>query len=261
MTTNSQFDVYAAFYDLLYNDKNYKGESEYIDTLINKFLKKERRSIALLDLACGTGRHLQELEKKGYGTLSGSDISKSMIEIATKNAIKNGQKISFFNHSFQESDQIMQRFDVVISMFSAVNYLTTYEDQSKTFNNVYKLLNKDGLFIFDYWNGCAVTQMYSPIKVLKKKEGDNEIVRISETRLNLIDQSATVKFICSFFNDNMRISEFEETHLLHYYFFSEMKNLLASHKFEILCISPFMKLDQDVTALDWNITIVARKLD
>jgi len=261
MSDNSQFDVYAAFYDLLYKDKDYKGESDYIDKLIQKFSKKEKSKTSLLDLACGTGKHLFELSSKGYASLTGSDISNSMIEIAKKHAEIKSKKIAFYNHSFQESDKINQTFDVVISMFSAMNYLTSYDDQSKTLSNIHSLLKKDGLFIFDYWNGCAVTENYSPVKVLKKKQDDAEIIRISETKLDLIDQRATVKFTCNYFKDNLRIADFEETHFLHYYYFSEMKNLIVSHGFEILHISPFMQMDNIATPQEWNISIIAKKID
>jgi 2-polyprenyl-3-methyl-5-hydroxy-6-metoxy-1,4-benzoquinol methylase len=260
MKGTAQFDVYAAFYDLLYRDKDYKGEAAYIDQLITKFLKKERNNITLLDLACGTGKHLFELASKGYAHLSGSDISKSMIDIAKKHAESNNQDITFYNHSFQEANKIQQSFNVIISMFSAFNYLTSYDDQSKTLSNIHKLLHPDGLFIFDYWNGCAVTESYSPVKVLRKKQDEAEIIRISETTLDLIHQNATVKFICNYLKNNERIAEFEETHLLHYYYFSEIKNLLVSHDFEILSVSPFMHVHKEVTPQEWNISVIARKI-
>jgi SAM-dependent methyltransferase len=259
MKGNSQFDVYAAFYDLLYKDKNYKGESEYIDQLIAKFLNKEKSETTLLDLACGTGKHLFELSSKGYASLSGSDISKSMIDVAVKNAEATAKKVSFYNFSFQESDKINKRFDVVISMFSAMNYLTSYEDQSKTLKNVHSLLNDNSLFIFDYWNGCAVTEIYSPIKALRKKQGDEEILRISETSLDHISQSATVKFTCNYFKGNERVAEFEETHHLHYYYFSEIKNMLLEHGFDVLYIGPFMNIGGAITPQEWNISVVCRK--
>lgn len=260
MESNEQFDAYAAFYDLLYKDKNYKAESEYIDTLIDKFLNRKKQNIALLDLACGTGRHLQELYRKGYASLSGSDISKSMIDIAKANAAKGNVNIDFYNYSFQTSNNIKKKVDVVISMFSAVNYITSYEDQCLTLKNVYSLLNNDGLFIFDFWNGNSVTKNYSPTKVLRKKEGNSEIMRISETKLDLINQDATVKFTCMYSKDNLKVSEFEEIHRLHYYYFSEMKNLLTAHRFEILHTSPFMDIGGELSAMDWNISIVTRKL-
>src|SRR6187402_870517 len=105
MKATSQFDVYAAFYDLLYKDKDYRGESEYIDTLITKFLNKDKSKTTLLDLACGTGKHLLELSTMGYTSLSGSDISKSMIDIATKNTEAKRKKIAYYNHSFQEANK------------------------------------------------------------------------------------------------------------------------------------------------------------
>ncbi|MBT1704576.1 class I SAM-dependent DNA methyltransferase [Chryseosolibacter indicus] len=260
MKENSQFNVYAAFYDLLYKDKDYRGEAHYIDQLITKFLDKNKSTTSLLDLACGTGKHLIELSGKGFAALTGSDISKSMIEVAEKNAEANGKHIKFYNYSFQESDKINATFDVVISMFSAINYLTSYADQSKTLSNVHKLLDSGGLFIFDYWNGCAVTESYSPVKILRKKQENAEIIRISETNLDQVAQSATVKFTCNYFSDNVRLAEFEEIHHLHYYYFSEMKNLLQSHRFEILQISPFMHMDKVVTPQEWNISIIARKI-
>ena len=260
MESTGQFDVYAAFYDLLYKDKNYKAEADYIDRLIDRFSKQKKQNLSLLDLACGTGRHLQELYGKGYSTLSGSDISKSMIDVARTVAQREKLNIDFYNYSFQNSNSIDKKFDVVISMFSAVNYLTSYEDQSKTLKNVQGLLKKDGLFIFDYWNGNAVTEYYSPLKVLRKNDGNAEIMRISETHLDLIKQDAFVKFTCIYSKDNVKASEFVETHHLHYYFFSEMKNLLASHDFEVLHISPFMDIDKELSPKEWNISIVARKI-
>ena len=45
-----------------------------------------------------------------------------------------------------------------------------------------------------------------------------------------------------------------------YYFFSEMKNLLSAHDFEVLHISPFMDMDKELSPMEWNISIVAKKI-
>lgn len=259
MKKDSQFKEYAAFYDLLYKDKDYAGEATYIDQLMGKFLKKKKSDVQLLDLACGTGKHLRELRGMGYGKLFGSDISGSMIEVAKK--ASKGNDIQFFNFSFQDACKINRKFDVITSMFSAVNYITTYEDQSKTLKNIHDLLLPGGLFIFDFWNGNAVVRDYSPVKILRKNRGDAEIMRISETTLDVINQGVTVKFTCSYFEGSKRKLEFVETHNLHYYFFSEIRNLLVSHHFDIVHTSPFMHLKKDLSPSDWNISIIARKKD
>jgi 2-polyprenyl-3-methyl-5-hydroxy-6-metoxy-1,4-benzoquinol methylase len=183
-----------------------------------------------------------------------------MIDIARKNAQSKAPNITFHNHSFQEAHKIQRNFDVIISMFSTFNYLTTFEDQSIALRNIHELLNPQGLLIFDYWNGCAVTESYSPVKVLRKRQENVEITRISETTLDKIKQRATVKFTCTYLNGKERIAEFEETHFLHYYYFAEMMNLLQTHNFEVLSVSPFMHSDQKVKPEDWNISIIARKL-
>ncbi|MGH9810959.1 MAG: hypothetical protein ACRD9W_27565, partial [Terriglobia bacterium] len=51
------FSEYAAIYDLIYRDKDYAAEAEFVTSLISRFAPGVPSSIRLLDLACGTGRH------------------------------------------------------------------------------------------------------------------------------------------------------------------------------------------------------------
>jgi 2-polyprenyl-3-methyl-5-hydroxy-6-metoxy-1,4-benzoquinol methylase len=196
-----QFNSYAAFYNLLYKDKDYAKEALYINHLINKYCLKPNRELSLLDLACGTGKHLFELSNIGYTQLSGSDAASAMIEVARQNSLQLKKNIEFYNYSFQESNRIPGQFDVIISMFSAVNYLTHFNDILQTFRNVYDLLCENGLFIFDFWNGNAVVRDYSPVKVLRKQDHQAEIIRISKTTIDMINQMATVTFSCLFLKE------------------------------------------------------------
>lgn len=257
--STGQFDTYAKFYNLLYKDKNYQKEAAYIHGLISRHCPQKQADLALLDLACGTGRHLFELAQLGYTRLSGSDIAKAMIEVARANAQQAARDIVFHNYSFQEAHRIPGKFDVVISMFSAVNYITSFEEQLQTFRNIYNLLEEGGVFLFDYWNGNAVVRDYSPVKVLRKKDGASEIIRISNTEIDLVKQHAIVKFNCQYFEGSQRMDEFEEMHHLHYYYFSEMYNLLQVAGFSVLHESPFLEPGKPVEPYDWNISIVAQK--
>ena len=76
---NNTFLRYAKIYDVLNADKDYKKESIYIDSLVNKFIEKPKNEIRILDLACGTGKHALEFYDLGY-IVEGSDISKEMIK-------------------------------------------------------------------------------------------------------------------------------------------------------------------------------------
>ena len=74
----SVFGKYAKYYDLLYQDKNYSKEADYIDRLIKTYHPESK---TILDLGCGTGRHDILLAEKGF-FLTGVDSSKEMLSAA-----------------------------------------------------------------------------------------------------------------------------------------------------------------------------------
>jgi predicted TPR repeat methyltransferase len=67
----SAFGGYARYYDLLYHDKDYRRESEFVAQLIKKHSPGARR---LLELGCGTGIHGILLAEQGY-EIHGLDLS------------------------------------------------------------------------------------------------------------------------------------------------------------------------------------------
>lgn len=248
---------YAEFYDLLYNQKDYLAEASFINQLIQKHKAQPAKDLKILDLACGTGKHAFELEKLGY-SVSGSDISGDMIQIARNVAEGKNSTCKFFNHSFQESDKIEGKYDVVISMFSAINYLTSYEDLEKTLKNIRGLLKEDGVLIFDYWNGNAVTRDYSPLKVLRKSNDGGELMRISKTSLDLFKQIATVEFTCLYFQKDKKQIEFTEIHPMRYFYFKELESFLNINGFKIAHQSAFMNVDTELDPYEWNVSVVAQ---
>jgi len=75
----SVFNKYSRYYNLLYRDKDYAGEADYVHELIRKYSPDAK---SLLDLGCGTGRHAFPLAKKGY-SVTGVDISEEMLAVAS----------------------------------------------------------------------------------------------------------------------------------------------------------------------------------
>ena len=55
------FEEYSKYYDLLYQDKDYEGEVEYIIDLIEKYAPK---TASVLELGCGTGKHAKFITTK-----------------------------------------------------------------------------------------------------------------------------------------------------------------------------------------------------
>ena len=126
---------YSKYYDLLYKEKDYKDEAKYINDLIQKFSPINCKT--LLDIGCGTGKHLKFFKELGY-LVSGIDLSQDMINEAKK---KLGQNQGLFCCSSTEFD-LNSKFDVIISLFHVMNYIIKNEDLEKTFKNISLHLSK-----------------------------------------------------------------------------------------------------------------------
>ena len=85
----SVFKDYARYYDLLYRDKDYAGEAEFVNSLIGKYTTDTK---SILELGCGTGGHAEYLAKLGY-TVHGIDISKDMLQMAESRHAKFSQSL------------------------------------------------------------------------------------------------------------------------------------------------------------------------
>jgi SAM-dependent methyltransferase len=250
------FADYSEFYDLLYADKPYREEAAFVAGLLARYSPAGSPARTILDLACGTGRHCFELEDMGYA-VEGSDISAQMITRARAAAAARGSAAVFHNRSFQEADRINRRFDAVLSMFSAIDYLTSHHDLLLALRNINGLLAPGGLFVFDYWNGLAVLRDYSPVRELRRTQGSREILRLSTTSLDPVRQIARVDFRFTCLENGAPLHEFAESHQVRFFFFREIETYLELAGFDLVHRSGF--LQGDFSPDSWNIAIVARK--
>lgn len=251
------FREYAQYYDLLYQDKNYAGEAQFVTRLIERCLVKPAEQMEILDLACGTGRHAQELARMGC-RVEGSDLSADMVAVARDRAKSLGLPIRFYNESFQSCDRIGRQYDAVIAMFSAIDYLTDYRDIARSLGNVRGLLQEGGVFVFDFWNGNAVLKNHSPVRVRRVEKGEHTVIRISNTSLDTVSQIASINFDFMLLRAGSIVREFSEVHPIRYFFPQEMMDLLAANGFEVVHRCPFLKEDGAMEPDEWNLTYVAR---
>jgi 2-polyprenyl-3-methyl-5-hydroxy-6-metoxy-1,4-benzoquinol methylase len=97
----------------------------------------------VLDLACGSGRHSLELKRQGFEVV-GSDISPELLEIARRDAEKEGLDASFVEADLRELD-FDAEFDIVLSLNDgAIGYLETEEENLRTFDVISRSLRPGG---------------------------------------------------------------------------------------------------------------------
>ena len=140
MVKEELYRKYAKYYDKIYKKFNQKEESEFIKWAVNKH--KISKGNYLLDVACGTGRHIEFL--KNYYEILGVDINPEMLKIARLKV----PEVEFIRGDMKKLN-IGERFDIVICMFSAMNYNITVEELTITLKNFYNHLKNGGILIFD----------------------------------------------------------------------------------------------------------------
>ena len=135
------FSESADFYDMLYRDKNYEAECDFIEKIFNQF--GEFKTENILDLGCGTGGHLLPLTRRGY-KLTGADLSKAMLDNAYDKIIKAGLEVNLVQGDLRRLN-LNKEFDSVIAMFNVIGYQTSNSDLTGAFETAARHLKKGGL--------------------------------------------------------------------------------------------------------------------
>ncbi|MDP2921178.1 MAG: class I SAM-dependent methyltransferase, partial [Candidatus Omnitrophota bacterium] len=86
------FENYADKYDKEVYVHGTSGECDFIEQEI-----VHDKSLKIIDIGCGTGRHSIELSKRGY-TITGIDLAESQLKRAKEKAAKSGLKLDFQKH-------------------------------------------------------------------------------------------------------------------------------------------------------------------
>jgi SAM-dependent methyltransferase len=112
----------AEYYDALYHFKDYAKAANALRTWISRTVPHAR---TLLDVACGTGRHLEYL-REGYEA-EGLDLNPVLLATARERC----PDVPF--HQGDMTDFALGRtFDVVTCLFSAIAYVKTTDNLRRT---------------------------------------------------------------------------------------------------------------------------------
>lgn len=163
MADEELYDNLARYYDKLHSDKDYGEEARKVEELIKEYKKTNGKK--LLDVACGTGRHLQYLEED-FDT-KGLDYAESMLDLAEgrldKTELVQGNMINF---------DLEEKFDIVTCLFSSIGYAKTKQNLKRIMKNFSEHLKKGGVTIVE---GFISPEDYRDESVHMDTYGDEEI--------------------------------------------------------------------------------------
>ena len=135
------FTKTAEYYDALYHFKDYGAACNQLHQLIQRYNPAAK---TLLDVACGTGKHLEYLKDR-YDA-AGLDLNPELLAVARKRSP---------NVTFHQGDMtnfnLATTFDVVVCLFSSIGYVQTVENLNKAVTCFTQHLNPGGLLVLEPW--------------------------------------------------------------------------------------------------------------
>jgi len=221
----NQFIAVAAVYDHLMQSVPYADWVAYLRRLLETRGARPRR---ILDLACGTGNVTELLAEAGY-SMTGVDIAPGMIAEAKRKAEALGHSIAYHVQDAGLLDLPGERFDLCISLFDSLNYITDPAHLQRAFERVALHLTRNGLFIFDLNSDLALRENFFDQSNLDPGEPlryDWRSAYYPETRLCRVH----MKFWAQDPDGSERY--FEEDHWQYAYTTDEIKEMLTNAGFE-----------------------------
>ena len=247
------YTSYSEIYDLIYADKQYVEESNFLETVFSKYGKVKPKRI--LDVGCGTGGHSIPLSKKNYSVV-GIDKSEHMIRIARKKSKDAKLNIEFYTMDLREL-QLSTMFDACICLFSVLGYLLSDDDLIKSLNNIRKCLKRGSLFICDFWYGPAVLTNQPSHRLKHVHSNDIKIIRLAQPNLKPFSHSCVVNYTYYVFENDKLIIEDEEEHTIRYFFPMEIEYFLNLCNFKIHKFCKSFDTSKKPDETTWNTMIIA----
>ena len=133
----------ARFYDRIYAGKDYAGEAAELTRRARRIVGPGPRT--LLDVACGTGRHLERFRREF--AVHGADASAAMLREARRRL---GPEVPLVRGDMRHL-VVRPAVDVLVCLFSAIGYLPTSRDRRAAFQAFFSSLRPGGVALIEGW--------------------------------------------------------------------------------------------------------------
>jgi 2-polyprenyl-3-methyl-5-hydroxy-6-metoxy-1,4-benzoquinol methylase len=245
------FDNYGLQYDAESFVHGTIGECDFIEKEIGF-----NRQACILDIGCGTGRHLIELTKRGYN-VTGIDLSESQLRRAHQKASEQNLVLDLRKMDARDMP-FSGEFDLAIMICEgAFPLMETDEMNYQILHNGYKSLKSSGKFIFTTLNGLF--PLFHSVKEFLSQGSDGSKAICEKSSFDLMtfrDYNVT-----SFTDDSGHKIEIDCNE--RYYVPSEVTWMLKSLGFKTIDIfgaklGAFSRKDM-LTTEDFEMLIIAEK--
>ncbi|MFN2418680.1 MAG: class I SAM-dependent methyltransferase [Candidatus Limnocylindria bacterium] len=167
------FDKTADLYDLFYEWKDYRVETEKLHQIVRSRAPAAR---TLLDVACGTGSHLEHL--RNWYSVEGLDLDPGLLEIAAGRLP--GVRL---HQADMRGFDLRRTFDVVTCLFGSIGYMQTLVGLSSAVEAMERHLAPAGVLIVEPWLPPATFDPAFMGRVVVAERPDLQAVRMNGSRV------------------------------------------------------------------------------
>jgi ubiquinone/menaquinone biosynthesis C-methylase UbiE len=163
------FSQTARYYDKIYGFKDYRAEAQALVQIADQELRSGGNR--LLDVACGTGQHLEHL--KDHFQVEGLDLDGGLLALARQRC----PGVSFHQGDMTDFD-LGRRFDVVTCLFSSIGYVGTVENLGRAMTCLARHTEPGGLVLVEPW---FTPEAWQPgtVRALLVDEPELKIARVN----------------------------------------------------------------------------------
>lgn len=144
MKNQSKVQSYYKFHSQIYDLTRWTflfGRKSLVNQLTN-FINEDTK---ILEIGCGTGSLLKDLEENTNAKLYGIDMSSEMLEKASKKL----ERTELINQKFEKGLFPEASFDIIIVSY----FLTFFKEKDSILETIKHYLKPDGLLAnVDFWN-------------------------------------------------------------------------------------------------------------
>lgn len=235
-------------YAELYSNRDLpEAESQVAFLLDLSELKDYTSDLSVLDVACGTGRHLGSLLAKSK-TAYGLDLSKALLDLSSKELV--GHLVIA---DMRQLPIASQSFNLVTSFFTSFGYFSSSADELRVLKEFYRILARDGLVFFDLANKEFVLATLVAEESVNYSSGTAAIERkiIFSNGQTRVQKSITLKKL-----DGTVVTNQEDVHLFDDKELSELLKLAGFKPVRIF--GSFNK--EDYTSSSKRLILLAQKV-
>jgi SAM-dependent methyltransferase len=243
--------LHAQWYDRWHGGKDYQSE---VDQLTAVFAQHGPVS-SVLDLGCGTGRHLCLLAEAGY-VVVGVDRSPGMVSQA-RHRLAPHRSASVVQADILEV-RLGSVFDAAIMMFSVLGYLGTTGELLGALGSARRHLRPGGLLVLDVLDGSAVLSNEPRGGFTAMTDGSQSLLRATTSRVHPEEQIYEMGVQLWLIDGDHLVEHDDETHSLRFFLPRELELILEVAGFELIGSAPIAD-GQPGPAREWSRLIWAKR--